>query len=129
MPTTTFDKVALHLATELGQPVFGTSKGSTYICCAIHQHFNVAIRNKSGGISMRVEPNHSEHLGDLAITNMKQLGFGGDSTTYLSQHFETQGGPLSGCAAYGAIIEQIKYLFGEGIVGILDWKQVANLGN
>lgn len=117
----------LDVAIELGQPVHGTSAGSIYVCCLIGHGFNMALRNNSNSLSLRVEPNKTGH--DFPVSKLKKLGFGsGKPTEYMSQHFSCEGGSLATCGAYGAIIEQTKYLF-DGEVGVtLDWKALENAG-
>jgi hypothetical protein len=128
MPT--LEKCPLTKAKALGQLVEGTSKGSTYVCCVLHEEFGVAIRDNGGTISLRVEPRKPKvALPSKVRIGMKQLGFGGDDPSYLSQHFKAEGGPLAGCGAYGAVIEQIKHLFGTDNVASLPWKEIVNAGN
>ncbi len=124
------EKVKLIHATELGQPVFGTSNGSTYFCCAIATNFKIAIRDKSGSLSLRVEPNNQAQLPTEVQKMMKQLGFGGSSEgDYMSQHFSCDGGPLAACGAYGAIMEQVSHLFGHLDVNRLPWIEVSAKGS
>lgn len=115
----------LSKATKLGEAVNGTSNGSIYVCCLMAPYFNMAIRNNGNVLSIRVEPTTEQNL----PTDLKKLGFGGNNLNeYLSQHFKCEGGPLSLCGAYGAIVEQVKFIFGGNAIKALLWDSVQDIG-
>ncbi len=122
-------KIALRHATNLGQPVGGTSGGSTYITCMLHEGFAIALRDNGGTISLRVEPRGGGELTGLLQKQFKTLGFNGEKGTYMSQHFKAEGGALVACGAYGAVAEQIRFLFGEEKTLTLPWKELVGAGN
>jgi hypothetical protein len=118
--------VVLTKATELGQEVNGTSSGSIYIVCLIADSFKMAIRNNGNVLSIRVEPREGV---PFPVVALQQLGFGGTQfDTYASQHFKCDGGPLSLCGAYGALIEQINFLFEEEEIVSMKWGSLINSG-
>ena len=129
MPTKT--KVKLRIATDLGDPVYGTSNGSTYITCLITPIFNMAVRVKGGSsFSMRCEPRKKAKFEDMVAKRLVSIGFGvGDEGAYASQHFKAEGGPLIGCGAYGAVCEQLRHLFGAENVTSLPWGDIKDAGN
>ena len=124
-------KVKLRVAVKLGDPVSGTSDGSTYIFCCKFPSFNMAIRVKGGSsVSLRVEPTTKEKFDTMNLKKFTTLGFGGgDGGKYASQHFKANGGPLAACGAYGAVIEQLNHLFAPAPMDRLAWNEVSSAGN
>lgn len=122
---------SLGLAKKLGEEVHGTSKNSIYILCATNTEFNVAIRDNSGTISIRIEMCMGGSIDPTTRNLLIKCGFTGDENgKYMSQHFKmTKSDPLTGCGAYGATMEQLRYLFPANMIATLPWKDLANAGN
>lgn len=122
--------VELRFAKKLGEEVSGTSTSSIYIVCALSPSFHIALRDNGGTISMRVEPHEAFGFDDPMRMNFHKCGFTGDAKGhYMSQHFQAVGGdPLSRCGAYGATMEQLRYLFHDMKIATLPWKELINAG-
>ncbi len=116
-------------ATILGEAVLGTSGGSVYITCLRTVHFNMAVRSKlNNTISLRIEATVLGGLDDNSSTKLATLGFvTAGPGLHFSQHFKCEGGPLSGCAAYEAVVGQIRFLF-DNFLEALPWKDVQQAG-
>lgn len=121
------DKIPLAKATKIGQPVNGTSDSSIYVCCLTGAAVNMAVRNNLGHLSFRVESTQGE-LTVSALVKLKKLGFGSSKEKlYVSQHFKCDGGNYAPCGAYGALMEQMQYLF-KGTKKCAPWSQVETAG-
>lgn len=121
----------LRYAKKLGEEVKGTSSSSVYIMCAKCDIFHVALRDNGGTISIRVEPHDVFEFDAPMRMNFMKCGFTGeDEGQYMSQHFQSVGGdPLNRCGAYGATMEQLRYLFHPHKLDILPWKELINAGS
>lgn len=122
------DKTSLSETTKLGELVMGTSAGSTYVTAILHEDFAIALRDNGGTISLRIEPRHTDFLPEMLQKQFKQLGFSGDKGNYMSQHFKAEGGALVVCGAYGAVAEQLRFLFGPDKIDSLNWKDLIGAG-
>lgn len=82
--------VKLAEAQVVGQPVRGTSQGSTYYAIALSGSVKLAARIKSdGGISLRAEG----EMSPAERKYLKQAGMKDSGQDYLSIHFDAQGVP------------------------------------
>lgn len=92
--------VKLGQATQLGQPVYGTSPGSVYHVVAMNSRVKMAIRRSGKSVSVRVE---------TMMASQKELGrlngfaFLNASTGYWSGHF-TLGGGTKANRLFGAML-------------------------
>lgn len=131
VPTEVMTKppVKLAQATEVGQAVTGTSSGSVYLCCALHDHFAVAVRDKQGGsMSLRIESTTGNPIPVTVANQLKEIGFTGNPESHLSQHFNATGGALIPAGAYGAVMEQLRWLFGADKLTTLPYAAVKGKG-
>ena len=103
-------QVVLKLATQLYQPVFGTSSGSVYYLVAMFQDLNLAIRRTSSSLSLRVEGAVSKYS-----KRLESVGFSVKSE-YASVHLDVKDDALL-LKTFGAVV---------GAIGFENLKQAGN---
>lgn len=102
-PPPTATKVPLCDAKALGQPVHGSSNGSTYYTVAMFKGMNMAIRAKFNRLSVRVEGPALNSYGDT----LKGLGFK-VKADYASVHFDLASDTLI-AKTVGAIVSTLGF--------------------
>jgi len=98
----TADPVKLRDATQMYQPVYGTSSGSRYFMVAANADMRVAARLDGGTLSVRIEgPNWSKHASSIA-----ECGFTNVDKTkdYASLHLNVGSEPVVARKTLGAIL-------------------------
>lgn len=106
-PSKSKNQVKLIDATEMLQPVFGTSNGSVYYSVAFFTDLKVAMRRSGQTVSFRAEGNVAKHLKAL-----QSLGFS-DKGGYASAHLEVKDnellhktfGALIGAVGFGSLLQ------------------------
>lgn len=108
------DKIPLIKATELYQPVKGTSADSKYFAIAIGDSLKMAARvKKSGDISLRVEGET-----DTYKDNLSSAGFSMSSSEHWSLHLKVEGTDMIR-KTIGALLFAVNVPFNQ-VIGNVD---------
>ena len=107
--------IHLHKASDLYQPVLGTSSGSIYKTCFIGPHLKIAARLKKESVSFRATTNHNTAPeGDLADI-LKRLGLASSGEDRMTGH-AAMTGPYTDEYAF-----EYRALFGAYYAALKPW--------
>lgn len=103
--------VRLAQATQVGQPVRGSSGGSVYYAMALNNDLKLGIRvKKNGSVSIRAEGNPSP----TEIQKLQKAGMSKAGTEHWSIHFDAIDVPVSRCI--GAFLMGLEIPFDSQIM-------------
>lgn len=110
-PVTEGGVVRLAQATQVGQPVRGSSGGSVYYAMALSDQVKLAVRvKKNGSVSIRAEGNPSP----TEIQKLQKAGMSKAGTEHWSIHFDAIDVPVSRCI--GAFLMGLEIPFDSQIM-------------
>lgn len=119
-PATEGGVIRLTQATEVGQPVRGSSGGSVYYAMALSESVKLAIRvKKNGSVSIRAEgsPNASD------VAKLTKAGMSKAGAEHWSIHFDAIDVPVSRCV--GAFLMGLEIPFDSQITNFSQVKVEA----
>jgi hypothetical protein len=119
-PTTEGGIVRLAQATQVGQPVRGSSGGSVYYAMALSDQVKLAVRvKKNGSVSIRAEGTPPAHI----VQRLHSAGMSKAGSEHWSIHFDAVDVPVSRCV--GAFLMGLEIPFDSQITNFSQVKVEA----